>query len=412
MGSKIAILVGGGPAPGINGVIAAVTIEAVNRGGEVIGILEGYKHLAEGDVSQVRALGIAHVSRIHFQGGSILATSRENPAKDPERMGRVVESLRRLGVGSLVSIGGEDTATTAHRLHEACKGSIQIVHVPKTIDNDLPLPGNVSTFGFQTARHVGAQIVANLMEDSRTTRRWFFVVAMGRSAGHLTLGIAKAAGATLALIPEEFERGTPLDAVSACLEGAVIKRLAMDRNHGVAIIGEGVAEKLKRDDLVAAGETVRDEHGHVRLAEIGFAETLKRRVEKSFSERGMKVTITDKNIGYELRSAPPIPFDAEYTRNLGYAAVKFLADGGSGSMVSVWGGKMTPIPLSDLIDPATGHSRLRLVDMASESYEVGLSYMIRLRKQDFESAEMVQRLAGCARMDVEAFRARFASAAV
>ena len=132
-------------------------------------------------------------------------------AADPDWRLRVcLESLRTLGIGALVTIGGDDTAFSASCLARAAAGEVRVAHVPKTIDNDLPLPGGMPTFGFETARSVGVQLVNNLITDAMTTSRWYLVVAMGRSAGHLALGIGKAAGATLTLIAEEFPRDQPV----------------------------------------------------------------------------------------------------------------------------------------------------------------------------------------------------------
>ncbi|MBI2059501.1 MAG: 6-phosphofructokinase [Nitrospirae bacterium] len=407
MTRKVGIIVGGGPAPGINGVIGSATIEAINRGCEVVGILDGFKHLAAGGVSQVESLKIEDVSRIHTHGGSILRTSRTNPTKDAQSMRNVLNGLAALGIEHLVTIGGDDTATTAVKLHEASGGKVNVVHVPKTIDNDLPLPSGMPTFGFETARELGAALVGNLMEDSRTTQRWFIVVAMGRSAGHLALGIARAAGATLAVIPEEFPSMVSVRHVCDIIEGAMIKRRAAGKDDGVAVVAEGVAEKLRADGLQGLDEARTDEHGHLRLAELGFAEFMKRRIEQSLKERGMSIPISDKNIGYELRCAAPIAFDLEYTRTLGHAAVKFLLESGPNVMVALSEGKVVPIPFGAMVDPQTGRTRLRLVDVESESYEVALRYMIRLRKSDFESTEEVRRLASAAKMTEEAFRSRF-----
>lgn len=136
---------------------------------------------------------ISEVSQIHFQGGSILRTSRANPTRNRQGLQNVVGGLRKLRVNNLVTVGGDDTAFSALEVAKVVNRELQIVHVPKTIDNDLPLPGNMPTFRFETARHFGTAIVRNLMEDSRTTNRWYFIVTMGRSSGHLALGIAKAA---------------------------------------------------------------------------------------------------------------------------------------------------------------------------------------------------------------------------
>src|SRR2546421_7312248 len=206
---KMAILVGGGPAPGINGVISAATIEGINQGFRVFGLRDGYKWLAQGDTDHCVRLTIEHVKEIHLRGGSILGTSRTNPTKSETSMRNVLSALEELGVTALVSIGGDDTAFSASQVYQQAAGSIRVAHVPKTIDNDLPLPGSTPTFGFETARHNGVYLVRNLAEDARTTSRWYIIVTMGRAAGHLALGIGKAAAATLMIIPEEF-RGRQL----------------------------------------------------------------------------------------------------------------------------------------------------------------------------------------------------------
>ncbi len=203
----LAILAAGGPAPGINSVIGAATIRARLEGLDVLGLRDGFEWVMQGDIEHVMPLGIQEVSRIHFRGGSYIGISRANPTTDPALLENALVSLLRLNATDLITIGGDDTAYSAMRLAKQAAGRIRVVHVPKTIDNDLPLPPDVDTFGFQTARHYGVEIVKNLMVDARTTSRWYFVIAMGRKAGHLALGIGKAAGASLTLIPEEFEGG-------------------------------------------------------------------------------------------------------------------------------------------------------------------------------------------------------------
>src|SRR5689334_10359143 len=234
-GRRLGILVGGGPAPGINTVISSAAIEAINEGFDVVGIRDGFKNLVRKDVSKIRPLTIDDVSRVHLTGGSVLGTSRENPTKSAEALQAVVDTLQQAGVTHLVTIGGDDTALSSRTVAERSQGAIKSVHVPKTIDNDLPLPPHVPTFGFQTARHVGAELVQNLMEDARSTRRWYVVVAMGRKAGHLALGIGKAAGATLTVVAEEWTSTTYVPFATICdiVEGAIIKRRASGRHFGV-----------------------------------------------------------------------------------------------------------------------------------------------------------------------------------
>src|SRR5262245_59390246 len=333
--NKLAILVGGGPAPGINSVIGAATIRARLEGIDVVGIRDGFEWIMQGDIDHVMPLTIDAVSRIHFRGGSHLGIARANPTKDPALLDRTIDALLRLKVSQLVTIGGDDTAFSAMKLEERAKGRIRVVHVPKTIDNDLDLPPHVDTFGFQSARHYGVDIVKNLMVDAKTTSRWYFVIAMGRKAGHLALGIGKAAGATVTLITEEFTSPIRLATIVDSLVGAIIKRQSYGRRDGVAVIAEGVVLDMSPEDLHGLAEVERDAHGHVRLAEVNLGDILKARVQERLHELGIKTTISEKNIGYELRCADPIPFDMEYTRDLGYCAAKYLLSGGNAAMVSM-----------------------------------------------------------------------------
>jgi 6-phosphofructokinase len=379
-------------------VISSAAIEAINRGLRVIGIYDGFQWQAKGDAAHVEELTIQAVSRIHFQGGSILRTSRENPTKDPQKMSNVVNTLLQLGVNYLITIGGDDTAYSSKCVAEQAQGKIRVAHVPKTIDNDLPLPSYAYTFGYQTARHVGAELVGNLMEDAETANRWYFVIAMGRHAGHLALGIGKAAAATLTIVREEFEGQTPirLKHVSDIILGAIIKRLAMGRTNGVAIIAEGVGEIVAEEDLQDLATAERDEFGHIRMAEVDFGDVLKKQIQARLKELQVKMTVIAKNIGYELRCAPPIPFDCEYTRELGYGAVKFLLEGGTGAIVSIQAGEFVPMYFGDVLDPKTNKTKVRMLNVHSSAYEVARRYIIRLDKDDFTNAEKLQRLAAIA----------------
>ena len=404
----VGIVVGGGPAPGINSVIGAATIRARLADAPVIGIRDGFKWLMEGDTSNVVPLTVEDVSRIHFRGGSDLRTSRANPTKKKVTLDRTVASLLALGIDKLITIGGDDTLYTAHRVAEVAGDRIAVVHVPKTIDNDLDLPQMASTFGYQTARHVGCQVVKNLMVDAATTSRWYLVVAMGRKAGHLALGIGKAVGSTLTLIPEEFPgEHIALAEVVDTLAAAVIKRMAHGRADGVAVIAEGLIERMKEDDLAGFGEVERDPHGNIRLAEVAFGRLLKARVEERLSRLGLKSTLVAKDIGYELRCADPIPFDMDYTRDLGYCASKYLLEGGTRAVISVVEGSFAPIPFSKMMDPATGKTRVRMVNISSDRYRIARRYMLRLRRDDFEDPAELALIAATARLSVDELRRQF-----
>lgn len=398
-------MVGGGPAPGINGVISALTLEARTRAHKVIGLFDGFQWLMRGDIAHAKELDHDDVSRIHFDGGSILKTSRANPTKKTEDLERVVASLDRLGIGYLATIGGDDTMYAASLVAKHANGRIRVCHVPKTIDNDLPLPGEIPTFGFETARQLGSDLVQNIMEDSRTTGRWYFVVVMGRSAGHLALGIGKSTGATLTLIPEEFPGPIQVATVGDILEGAILKRKALwNHSDGVAIIAEGLLEHMSVEQLTGIEGVciTHDSYGHLRLAEVDFAYILKTLVERRFTGRGTPIAIVHKNIGYELRSASPVAFDCEYVRTLGYGAVEFLLNPTpearllNGALVCLINGKLEHLDFATLQDPKSGKTRVRPVDIDTPSYKIAREYMIRLEKEDFADNEKVRLLAQAA----------------
>jgi 6-phosphofructokinase 1 len=445
-GKKLAILVGGGPAPGINGVISAATIEAVNRGFTVLGIPDGYKWLVKGDVSRVRELTIDQVIRVYDKGGSILGTSRTNPAKKDEKVGRdrlpeVMDCFKKLGVTHLVSIGGDDTAFSANKIFQASQGSLRVAHVPKTIDNDIPLPGWTPTFGFETARHRGVDLVKALAEDAKTTGRWYIVVSMGRAAGHLALGIGKSAAAHLTIIPEEFDdRATPASSdaskstsgkihfreVIDIILGTMLKRKAIGKEYGIVVLAEGLIEgigvrRLEKamDELARQmdyptgavyGKIELDPHGHPRLGEIEFAKMVKDALTVYGAEFGIKSTYVDKDLGYELRCADPIPFDVEYTRNLGYCAVKYLLsdrpEDRDGALISFHQGKMLPMHFSEIFKT---RDRLptRKVEIHGEIYEVARHYMHRLEPRDFDQPETLARIAQTAGKTPDQIRERF-----
>ena len=405
---RMAILVGGGPAPGINSVIGAATIRSCLEGVDVLGIRDGFEWIMQGSVDRVTPLTIDAVSRIHFRGGSFIGISRANPTRNPQHLENAVISLLRLNVSRLLTIGGDDTCFSARKLEERSAGRISVVHVPKTIDNDLELPAGTDTFGFQTARHYGCEIVKHLMVDANTTSRWYFVIAMGRKAGHLALGIGKAAGATLTLIPEEWHGDRiKLKNIVDTLVGAIIKRLSYGRRDGVALIAEGLALGLDKEELAQVQSAERDEHGHLRIAEISIGEILKHAVQRRLREFGIKTTIVAKNIGYELRCADPIPFDMEYCRDLGYCAAKYLLSGGNGVMISMQGGHFVPLPFDDLADPLTGRTKVRMVDVSSHRYAIARRYMIRLRRDDFDDAHELAKFAATCRLTLAEFKSQF-----
>jgi 6-phosphofructokinase 1 len=400
-------------------VIAAVALEAIRLGCAPIGFHDGFEWLAERYTDEQHELTIDEVSRIHLDGGSILGTSRTDVAHDRQMLDNSIAALKKLGIEALVAVGGDDMLASAAAVERQAEGAIKVVQIPKSIDNDLPLPASLTTLGYETARQVGVGIVSSLMEDSKTSGRWFIGVTMGRPTGHLTLGIGAAASATCTIIPEEFgpEGVGPDDFplptlrladICDIVEGSIIKRRAMGKGYGVVLLSEALSERFSPEEAPLLEDVDRDAQGHIRVAEIDLGRKVKSEVQSRLEKRGVKVTIVDKTIGYELRCAPPIPYDAEHARDLGYAAVSYLMAGGSGAMITMQNGVFSPVPFNSVISAATGRGKSRSVDLTSESYQIARDYMVRLGPKDFIDEGWVEKLAQAGGMDPAEFRTHFA----
>ena len=403
----VAIVCGGGPAPGMNAVISGVVSEAYRQGWDVLGMYDGFSRLGRGEKNYIR-LEPSNISRIHQTGGCILKMSRFNPTKKESDLRMVVETLNELGVTHLVTIGGDDTAFSSSSVAEYAKKlgrMINVVHVPKTIDNDLPLPEGVPTFGFETARAFATTEIQNLMEDAKTSNnRWYFTIAMGRTAGHLALGMGRSAGAALTIIPEEFPQDKiRLQQVVDIITGSVVKRRLVGKNYGVAVIAEGVIEKIAEEDFSSLGNVVLDEHGHIRYSELDFGEILKQKVLEEVGRIGVKISVVDKEIGYELRCTAPIAYDIDYARSLGYEAMQFLLRGDSGALITIQDNKAVPLRFEDIRDPNTGKTYVRKVNIESVQYKIARGNMTRLEKGDLDD----KRMAAAFRMEPEEFKNRY-----
>jgi ATP-dependent phosphofructokinase / diphosphate-dependent phosphofructokinase len=211
--------------------------------------------------------------------------------------------------------------------------------------------------------------------DAATTDKWYFVTIMGRHARHLALGIGSAAGATLTII-----------------------------EHGVALLAEGLIERLDPETL---NQIERDPYGNVRLAELELSRLLKQRVAASLGARGIATSIVAKDIGYELRCAPPGGFDIHYCRGLGYWATRFLLEGGTEALVTLQGDAFVPVPFRELIDAKTGRFRVRHVDVKAAAYQMLAAYMIRLTRADLEDPEQLRALARAGALDEATLLKRF-----
>ena len=404
---RIGILVGGGPAPGTNGVISAVAIEAIRVGIVPIGFTDGFDWLAQRYTDEQHELTIDEVSRIHLDGGVLLGTSRRDVTESAESFDNTVAALSKLKIDALVCIGGDDMVRSAAAI--AARSSIKVVQVPKSIDNDIRMLLPMPTLGYETARHAGVGIMKSLMEDAKTTGRWYLGVTIGRPTGHLALGIGKAASATCTVIPEEFAGDLiTLNDIADVVEGSIVKRRAMGKSYGVALLAEGLIDRFSPREIAELQDTDRDAHGNVRVTEIDLGRKVKNEVQTRLEERGVKVTIVDKPIGYELRCAPPIPIDVELSRDLGYAAVIHLQQGRPSALLTIQGGECRPIPFAEVLDQGSGKGLRRAVDTTTESYQVARKYMVRLGPADFMDDTWVGKLAAAGGLDAAGFRTHFA----
>lgn len=398
-------------APGINGVISSVTIEALNSGCTVLGIYEGFKQLKQGK-SMVTSLEWDDVTRIYNTGGSILRTSKQQltNAHDIDNCLRVLEHHR---VRYLVTIGGTQTAYSASLVAAAAKSTklqINVVHVPKTIFNDLPLPQDTRCFGHSTARDVGVQLVQNFSNDARTMLRWYILVVMGQRAGHLALGIGKAGASTLTLIPEQFHgRALSFHELVSIIQAAIYKRKAMSKEYGIAVLAEGLIHCLDKQEML-------DRFGDEATAHETLGRHIIIELNKRFMKSNVVMTVVSRNLGNELRSAAPNSADIVLTRDLGFAATRYVLDGGNNCMITLKNETAYPIALSDMVDNQSrqhiGSTRIRVVDTASLTYQVALSYMIMLKQADLQDTSFLPKLAKAANMTPNEFIKLFQSVAL
>jgi 6-phosphofructokinase len=388
MKDTIAILCGGGPAPGINSVISSVSMAFLDSGYRVIGIHEGYKGLLSDD-PKIQEIDFRFADDIHRRGGSALKMSRYKP-KDTEFSTRFFLDFN---VKLLVTIGGDDTASTANRLGKFLRDHdvpIQNIHVPKTIDNDLPLPDNTPTFGYQSAKQEGVRIAQTVYEDARTSGNWFVTAAMGREAGHLAFGIGAASHFPMIVIPEMFNKvEVTFDRIIKLIISAIVKRKILGIGYGVAIVSEGVFHFMSEDEIKNSGiDFTYDEHGHPELGNVSKAHIFNVLLQNRLKELGLKVKSRPVELGYELRCVQPTAFDLMYCGLLGYGVKKLFDEGRTGCMVTASNtGKIAPLYLEDVSD-ASGKVMPRLVNIEGEKpklvFEHGLQF---IEPGDYEEAK-------------------------
>ncbi|MBP5558724.1 MAG: 6-phosphofructokinase [Bacteroidales bacterium] len=353
MKDSIIILCGGGPAPGMNTVVFSVAKTFLEGGYRVIGLHGGYSGLFN-ENPRIEDIDFFKADSYFNRGGSYLQMSRFKPTDEDFEKRFNLKLFQENGIKLLVTVGGDDTASTANRIAkflEARKYPIANIHIPKTIDNDLPLPNNTPTFGFNSAKQEGAHIARTIYEDARTSGNWLLISAMGRSAGHLALGIGEATHCPMTIIPEMFNKADiTIDKIIKLTLSAIIKRKLMGIDYGTVVVAEGVFHDLAADDIRQAGVSMTyDEHGHPELGKISKAVLFNELLEKEFKKIGLKVKTRPVEIGYDVRCQDPVAYDLSYCSELAMGAYDLFKNGETGCMVYVdaWG-NASPLYLHDL----------------------------------------------------------------
>lgn len=353
MKDAIIILCGGGPAPGMNTVVCSVAKTFLAKGFRVIGLHGGYSGLFN-QSPRIEDLDFYKADAYFNRGGSYLQMSRFKPTDFDFENNFNLSLFQDNNIKLLVTVGGDDTASTANRIAkflEAKNYSISNIHIPKTIDNDLPLPENAPTFGFNSAKDEGAHIARTVYEDARTSGNWLIISAMGRSAGHLALGIGEATHCPMTIIPEMFNKTEiSIDKIIKLTLSAIIKRKILGIPYGTVVVAEGVFHDLDPEDIKATGaQLTYDEHGHPELGKISKAVMFNDMLEKEFAKIGLKVKTRPIEIGYDVRCQDPIAYDLTYCTELAMGAYELFEKGETGCMVYVdANGDSHPLYLKDL----------------------------------------------------------------
>ena len=393
MKDAVIILCGGGPAPGMNSVSMSVAKTFITKGFRVIGLHGGYSGLFSKN-ARTEDLTFAIADRYFNRGGSYLEMSRFKPTDADFENNFNLDLFKDNNIKLLVTIGGDDTASTANRISKflAAKGyPIANIHCPKTIDNDLPLPANAPTFGYNSAKNEGAHLARTVYEDARTSGNWLVISAMGRTCGSLALGIGEATHCPMTIIPEMFNKTEIcLDKVVKLSISAILKRKVLGINYGTIVAAEGLFHEFKAEEMEAAGVRFSyDDHGHPELGKVSKAVLFNDLLEAEFKKIGLKVKSRPVEIGYDVRCQDPVAYDLTYCTELAMGVYQLYSEGKTGCMVYVDAyGNVSPLYLADLQDPNTGKIPPRVVDINAGTAQNYYKYIAHyVTEADYEAVK-------------------------
>ena len=393
MKDAVIIICGCGPAPGMNSVSMSVAKTFLTKNFRVIGLHGGYSGLFSKN-ARTEDLTFAIADRYFNRGGSYLEMSRFKPTDADFENNFNLDLFKDNNIKLLVTIGGDDTASTANRISKflAAKGyPIANIHCPKTIDNDLPLPAHAPTFGYNSAKNEGAHLARTVYEDARTSGNWLVISAMGRTCGSLALGIGEATHCPMTIIPEMFNKTEIcLDKVVKLSISAILKRKVMGINYGTIVAAEGLFHEFKAEEMEAAGVHFSyDDHGHPELGKVSKAVLFNDLLEAEFKKIGLKVKSRPVEIGYDVRCQDPVAYDVTYCTELAMGVYQLYSEGKTGCMVYVDSyGNVSPLYLADLQDPATGKIPPRVVDINAGTAQNYYKYIAHyVTEADYEAVK-------------------------
>ena len=344
---RIGVLTGGGDCPGLNAVIRAVARRSFARGDEVVGVLDGWRGLVDGNLEQ---LGARELSGILPRGGTIIGTSRTNPYKSEGGVERVLDNFRAHGLDALVAIGGEDTLGVAARLYR--EHELPVVGVPKTIDNDLAATDY--TFGFDTAVAIATEAIDRLHTTAESHNRVMVVEVMGRHTGWIAVMSGIAGGADVILIPEQ-----PITVEAACEE--LRRRHERGKDFSIVVVSEGyeLTYESGEQKLVAEEARESDQFGHVKLGGVG--DELAREIEE---RTGYETRVTV--LGHVQRGGSPTPRDRVLATRYGLKAADLVQERKFGRMAALHG--------DDIVDVSLEEATAELKTVPPEWYDVAKAF--------------------------------------
>ena len=384
---SVAILCSGGPAPGINTVVCSIAKVFLKDNYRVIGLNYGTKTLFTDNPDTVE-IDFEMADQYFNRGGSFLKMSRYKP-KDTEFK---PDFFINNNVELLVTVGGDDTASTANRITKYLNRQdlpVRNIHVPKTIDNDLPLPDRLPTFGYHSAKNEGVRIATTVYEDARTSGNWFVVSSMGREAGHLAFGMGSACHYPMIIIPEMFSKvEVTFDRMIKMMVSSIVKRKILGMSYGAIMISEGVFHFMSDKEIINSGIKLSfDEHGHPELGKVSKAHIFNVLLSEKLDELGIKIKCRPVEIGYEVRCCPPTAFDLKYCTLLGFGVKKLFDEGKSGCIVVCHNdGRVLPLYLEDVEDPKTGKIKPRLVDTEAQDFKMFVENFHYIKEDDYQKA--------------------------